>query len=124
MSDWTEHWRSDDVYLWKNEPGYVSTEFTYASPHFNGARDMYDLADRATALKAVLDGAMMLGVGSLLHSYEPFALGQIVDLGDQTKLDGPGLDRKSVVQGKSVSVRVYLGGGSLINKKHHVHNHM
>src|SRR3546814_539860 len=74
MSDWTEHWRSDDVYLWKNEPGYVSTEFTYASPHFNGARDMYDLADRATALKAVLDGAMMLGVGSLLHSYEPFAL--------------------------------------------------
>ena len=91
MSDWTEHWRSDDVYLWKNEPGYVSTEFTYASPHFNGARDMYDLADRATALKAVLDGAMMLGVGSLLHSYEPFALGQIVDLGDQTKRDGPGL---------------------------------
>src|SRR3546814_16352343 len=65
MSDWTEHWRSDDVYLWKNEPGYVSTEFTYASPHFNGARDMYDLADRATALKAVLDGALMLGVGYL-----------------------------------------------------------
>src|SRR3546814_20592100 len=90
MSDWTEHWRSDDVYLWKNEPGYVSTEFTYASPHFNGARDMYDLADRATALKAVLDGAMMLGVGSL--------------------------DRKSVVLGTSVAVRVELGYLRILTK--------
>jgi hypothetical protein len=90
MSDWTEHWCSDDVHLWKNEPGYVSTEFTFASPHFNRARDMYDLADRATALKAVLDGAMMLGVGALLHAYEPFALGQIVDLSDQRRRDGPG----------------------------------
>src|SRR3546814_11024896 len=93
---------------------------------------MYDLADRATELKAVLDGAMMLWVGSMLHSYEPFALGQIVDLGDQTKRDGPGLgnelvepfdtpltnfaphqkhikqqrqDRKSSVEGKQLHVR-------------------
>jgi hypothetical protein len=91
MADWTEQWRSADVYLWKNEPGYVSTEFTFASPHFNRARDMYDLTDRATALKAVLDGAMMLGVGPLLNAYEPFALGEIVDLRDQVRRTGPSL---------------------------------
>lgn len=91
MSDLTEHWHSDDVYLWKNEPGYVSTEFTFASPHFNRARDMYDLTDQATALKAILDGAMMLGVGAMINAYEPFALGEIVDLRDQVKRDGPNL---------------------------------
>lgn len=91
MSDWTEHWHSDDVYLWKNEPGHVSTEFTFASPHFNRARDMYDLTDRATALKAVLDGAMMLGVGALIDAYEPFALGEIADLRNQVRRNGPSL---------------------------------
>lgn len=89
MSDLTEHWHNDDVCLWKNEPGYVSTEFTFASPHFNRARDMYELTDQATALKAVLDGAMMLGVGALINAYEPFALGKIVDLRDQVRRIGP-----------------------------------
>lgn len=47
MSDWTDHWQSDDVLLWKNEPGHVSTEFTFASPHFSRARNMYELTDYA-----------------------------------------------------------------------------
>lgn len=91
MSDLAEQWHSDDIYLWKNEPGHVSIEFTFASPHFNRARDMYDLTDRATALKAVLDGAMMLGVGPRVSAYEPFALGEIINLRDHVRRDGPGL---------------------------------
>ena len=37
MPDLAEHWCSDDVQLWKSEPGYVSTEYTFASAHFNGS---------------------------------------------------------------------------------------
>lgn len=89
MSDWVDHWQSDEVLLWKNEPGHVSIEFTFASPHFNRARDMYELTDYATSLKAVLDGAMMLGVGPHVGSYDPFILGMIVDLQDQRRREGP-----------------------------------
>lgn len=89
MSDWIDHWRSDDVLLWKNEPGHVSTEFTFASPHFSRARNMYELTDYAVSLKAVLDGAMMLGVGRHIGSYDPFNLGMIVDLQNQHRHEGP-----------------------------------
>lgn len=89
MSDWTDHWQSDDVLLWKNEPGHVSTEFTFASPHFSRARNMYELTDYALSLKAVLDGAMMLGVGPRIGGYDPFILGMIIDLKDQQRRDGP-----------------------------------
>lgn len=89
MSDWTDHWRSNDVLLWKNEPGHVSTEFSFASPHFNRASNMYELTDFAISLKAVLDGVMMLGVGSRIEGYEPFTLGMIIDLHDQRRREGP-----------------------------------
>lgn len=89
MSDWTDHWRSNDVLLWKNEPGHVSTEFTFASPHFNRAGNMYELTDYAISLKAVLDGAMALGVGPRVGSYDPFTLGMIIDLRDQRRREGP-----------------------------------
>jgi len=91
MSDWTDHWQSDDVLLWKNEPGHVSTEFTFASPHFNRAKDMYELKDYALSLKAVLDGAMMLGVGPHVGGYDPFTLGMIIDLSDQHRREGPNI---------------------------------
>src|SRR3546814_11743891 len=36
----------------------------------------------------------------------------------------PSPDRKSVVSGKSVSVRVYLGGRRIINKTTYIHQHL
>src|SRR3546814_12584889 len=42
------------------------------------------------------------------------------DAGRDARIDvQPGLDRKSVVSGKSVSVRVELGGSRIITKTHH-----
>ena len=88
MEHFAMHWRDEDVHLWKNEPGYVSIEYTFASPHFNSARDMYDLKDRATALKAVFDGAEMLDVLPE-GRFVPFALGQIVEVTTLRRHDGP-----------------------------------
>src|SRR3546814_14866464 len=43
--------------------------------------------------------------------------GVLVELAAGQRGDGHGGDRKSVVEGKSVSVRVDLGGGRIIKKK-------
>src|SRR3546814_18830265 len=40
---------------------------------------------------------------------------------DPSKLSNPAIDRKSVVSGKSVSVRVDLGGRRIITKKTDLH---
>jgi len=83
------HWHQEDVHLWKNEPGYVSTEYTFASPHFNSAANVNELLDRAVALKAVFDGAMMLA--SLPDGrFIPFDLEAIVDLTTQKRHDHHG----------------------------------
>ena len=89
MEHLATHWRDEVVYLWKNEPGYVSTEYTFASPHFNSAGNVHDLLDRAVALKAVFDGAMILA--SLPNGrFVPFDLGLIVDLTTQSRHDHTG----------------------------------
>src|SRR3546814_18870716 len=46
----------------------------------------------------------------------------LVIIGYDNLDDALALDRKSVVTGKSVSVRVYIGGRSIIKKKHRLKN--
>ena len=88
MAELAEQWNSQDVQLWKNEPGLVSTEYTFVSQHFNATKNKYELMDRATALKAVFDGAMIL---DCLPDgrFDDFQLGQIVNLRTQKRNDKP-----------------------------------
>lgn len=76
------------MHVRKNEPGYVSTEYTFSSPHFTTAVDMYQLFDRAVALKAVFDGAVMLEVLPE-GRFEPFTLGQIVEVSNNRRHERP-----------------------------------
>ncbi len=115
MSDWVDHWNSNDVLLWKNEPGHVSTEFTYASPHFDRARNQYELTDYAISLKAVLDGAMMLGVGPRVGGYDPFALGMIIDLQNQHRREGPNVGNV-LVEAFDPSLSSFPAGTKIIKR--------
>src|SRR3546814_20066600 len=62
----------------------------------------------------ILGQAPMLGADAILQ--KPFAPEELLDLIDAVCVGGQG-DRKSVVEGKSVSVRVDLGGRRIIKKK-------
>jgi hypothetical protein len=88
MEDFARHWRDNDIHIWKNDPGYTSIEYTFASPHFNSATNMYDLTDRAVALKAVFDGAMILATQPD-GRFEPFELECIVEVATDKRNDRP-----------------------------------
>lgn len=88
MEDFARHWRDDEVHIWKNEPGHVSTEYTFVSPHFASATHVSELMDRATAMKAVFDGAMALAVLPA-GRFEPFDFGLIVDVQTDKRHDRP-----------------------------------
>ena len=88
MDDFARHWRAEDVHIWKNDPGFVYIEYTFASPHFNSATNMYDLTDRAIALKAVFDGAMILATQPN-GRFEPFELESIVEVATDKRHDRP-----------------------------------
>lgn len=88
MDDFASHWRDREVHIWKNEPGHVSTEYTFASPHFSTVPHVNDLMDRAIALKAIFDGAMTLDV--LPNGrFDTFQFGLIVELPNGKRHDRP-----------------------------------
>lgn len=88
MEDLALHWRDEDIHIWKNDPGYVSIDYTFASPHFNSAKDMYELTDRAVALKAMFDGAMILATRP--HGrFEPFEMVCIVEVATDKQHNRP-----------------------------------
>src|SRR3546814_20049397 len=68
-----------------------------------------------TAARTLDPGALTwVVVGDLDKIEQPV---RALDLGKVSIIDADGQDRKSVVKGKSVSVRVDLGGRRLIKKK-------
>lgn len=88
MDHFASHWRDGEVHIWKNEPGHVSTEYTFASPHFSTAPHVDDLMDRATALKAIFDGAVTLDVLPD-GRFSTFEFGLIIDLKNGKRHDRP-----------------------------------
>src|SRR3546814_11838614 len=97
ISDWSSDVCSSDLAF-----GAVDAEI----------RDMWDLEKeaQAAAFDAVQPGAPCESVDAAARRVLERA-----GLGPDYRL--PGLDRKSVVSGKSVSVRVDLGGRRIIKKK-------
>src|SRR3546814_18386216 len=74
---------------------------------------------RGQGWAATLQGATPLRVASKLATLAapPARRGDVRSLSRRRPEPGPDRDRKSVVEGKSVSVRVDLGGSRLIKKK-------
>lgn len=70
-----------DFVIITEEEDDKDTQFLWSSLHLNGLSDKTRLADRASALKAIFDGAMYLAMGS---AYRPFDLGRPVPLQQQT----------------------------------------
>lgn len=68
--------QSPDFIIWRTQPGFASTEHVWASAHFEDARDINELADRAAALKAVFDGAMYVEFAA---RYEPPIFRRLID---------------------------------------------
>src|SRR3546814_12794883 len=64
----------------------------------------------------VLLGRLLAGASGRLHGRFDLLGGAVGVLADKLDRHGAGEDRKSVVSGKSVSVRVVLGGRRLIKK--------
>lgn len=75
-----------DFQIWREAPGFVCTDHVWASCHLNDCRNVQDLADRATALRGVFDGAMYIEFGC---RYEPPAFRRLLDLIEQREYEFP-----------------------------------
>src|SRR3546814_18905056 len=105
----------EDVELPEIEDGEVllATRYLSLDPYMRGRMDDRKSYSAPTAVGGVMEGETVARVIASRHP--DFAVGDHVaaSLGwvSPAISDGTGLDRKSVVSGKSGSVRVVLGGG-------------
>jgi hypothetical protein len=86
FQDFAQTAQSPDFYIWRRSAGLVTTHHIFASGHFEWAKTIHELADRAVALKAVFDGAMFVEFGGL---YIPPAFRSLINNADERSYELP-----------------------------------
>src|SRR3546814_12621090 len=114
ISDWSSDVCSSDLYQWDSNTAYHFAMITPAGSGLGPFGSMVGSLDRLSASEAAAIRPRVIDVVTVKASDTVQSLAGRMAY-DDYKLER--LDRKSVVLGKSVSVRVDLGGRRIIKKK-------